>query len=179
MKKILTRYVSYLLYYWVARWLPLSETKIVGKYCRNIRAFLCSFLFHKVGVNINVEHNARFHSGALIEIGNNSGIGVNCKVPSNVTIGNNVMMGPDVVILSRNHEFTDINSPMIKQGYSELKRVIIENNVWIGTRVIIMPGITVGSGSIVGAGAVVTKDVPSNAIVGGNPAKVIKLRTSL
>ncbi len=170
------RGISYILYYWFARWLPASETIVIGPYCRGIRSFLCGFLFLKVGKNINVEYNARFRSGGLIEIGDNSGIGVNCRVPSNISIGKDVMMGPDVVILTRNHRFDDLSTPMIQQGSSEMKKVIIEDNVWIGTRTIILPGITIGKGSIVGAGSIVTKDVPQNAIVGGNPAKIIKFR---
>ena len=175
--KTIFRCIAYILYYWFARWLPASETKVIGPYCRKIRAFLCSFLFHKVGININVEHNARFHSGASIAIGDNSGIGINCRIPSNLSVGKNVMMGPDVVILAKNHNFSDITIPMIQQGYSEAEKVIIKDNVWIGARAIILPGISIGTGSIVGAGAIVTKDVPPSAIVGGNPAKIIKFRS--
>ena len=65
---------------------------------------------------------------------------------------------------------------MIKQGNSETKPVIIENDVWIGANVIILPGVTIHEGSIIAAGAVVTKDVECYTIVAGNPAKVIKKR---
>ncbi|WP_442859821.1 DapH/DapD/GlmU-related protein [Anaerobutyricum hallii] len=65
---------------------------------------------------------------------------------------------------------------MIKQGYTENKPVYIEDNVWIGRRVLIMPGVCIGTGSIVAAGAVVTKNVEPYSIVGGNPAKIIKYR---
>jgi maltose O-acetyltransferase len=65
---------------------------------------------------------------------------------------------------------------MRQQGRADLKSVVIEDDVWIGTRAIILPGVTVHHGSIIAAGAVVTKDVPEYAIVGGNPAKVIKYR---
>ena len=65
---------------------------------------------------------------------------------------------------------------MIEQGFAEYKPVIISNDVWIGGRVIILPGISVGEGAIVAAGAVVTKDVPSYSIVAGNPAVIKKYR---
>ncbi len=93
-------------------------------------------------------------------------------------IATNVMMGPDVIILSRNHEFADLEKPLIEQGHSEIKKVVIEDNVWIGTRVIIMPGVTIGTGSIVGEGSIVNKDIPANKIVGENKAKVIRNRSS-
>ena len=87
------------------------------------------------------------------------------------------MMGTGVKIYSRNHQFSNINIPMCKQGFQPVNPVIIEDDVWIGGSVIILPGVHVSKGAILGAGAVVTKDVPAYVIVGGNPAKVIKYRT--
>jgi maltose O-acetyltransferase len=65
---------------------------------------------------------------------------------------------------------------MNQQGFSQERPVVIGDDVWIGGQVIILPGVKVGSHSIIGAGSVVTKDVPQYAVVGGNPAKVIKFR---
>ena len=93
-----------------------------------------------------------------------------------VVIGNNVMMGPEVIIYTSGHKHDRIDIPMMEQGSSEVQPVKIGNDVWIGGRVIILPGVKVGNGAIIGAGAVVTKDVPDYAIVGGNPAKVIRMR---
>ena len=84
-------------------------------------------------------------------------------------------MGPDVVILTHTHKISDIAIPMEQQGM-EIRPVTIGNDVWIGMRSIIMPGVTIGSGVIIGAGAVVTKDVPDYAVVGGVPAKIIRFR---
>ncbi len=86
------------------------------------------------------------------------------------------MMGPDVVILTQNHKFDRLDIPMLDQGFKDEQPVTICDDVWIGARVIILPGVTVGKGAIIAAGAVVTKDVPEYAIVGGNPARVIKMR---
>ncbi len=65
---------------------------------------------------------------------------------------------------------------MREQGYSEEKQIVVGDDVWLGYGAIILPGVTIGDGAIIGAGTVVTKDVPPYAIVGGNPAKVIRFR---
>jgi maltose O-acetyltransferase len=134
-------------------------------------------LFRHCGKNANIEHGAFFHSGRNVSVGDNSGIGIRANIAGSVTIGNDVMMGEDVVIITRNHKFNDVDVPMWRQGFKDEQPVVIHDDVWIGTRVIILPGVTVGKGAILAAGAVVTKDVPEYAIVGGNPASIIKYRS--
>lgn len=85
-------------------------------------------------------------------------------------------MGPDVVILPSLHRSESVTQPMRTQGVIHFPPFHIDDDVWIGTRAIIMPGVTIGKGAIIGAGAVVTKDVPPYAIVVGAPAKIIKYR---
>lgn len=164
----------YLLYYGFARHLPAS-TKRYAVGAKRIRRFVCKHLFAKCGKNVNVERGADIGSGIHIEIGDNSGVGVNCRVGKAI-IGNNVMMGPEVVVLSAQHRFDRLDIPMCEQGGAVPRTVVIGDDVWIGTRVIILPGRKIGKGAIVGAGAVVTKDVPDYAIVGGNPARIIRYR---
>lgn len=84
-----------------------------------------------------------------------------------IELGDNVQIGPHVTIVTDNHDFQNRN-------VLKCKTVRIGNNVWIGAGVSIMPGVTVGDKAVLAGGAVVTKDVPAGAIVGGNPAKVIK-----
>ena len=84
-------------------------------------------------------------------------------------------MGPDVLILNSNHLYQNPNILIRKQGIV-YARVVIEDDVWIGTRSIILPGVTIGKGSVIAAGSVVTKDVPPYNLVGGIPAKIIKKR---
>lgn len=92
-----------------------------------------------------------------------------------LSIGKNVLIGPYVIIYTTNHIYSDISIPINEQGQTE-EAVIIEDDVWIGAKAIILPGVNIGKGSIVAAGAVVTKDVPPYSIVGGIPAKIIRNR---
>lgn len=121
---------------------------------------------------LNVEHVLQLGG---ISIGSGSGLGVNCSVHGPLKIGNNVMMGPNVTILTHTHNIERTDIPMGQQGM-RVAEVVIRNDVWIGMRVIIMPGVKVGDGAVIGAGAVVTKDVPAFTVVGGVPAKIIKYR---
>lgn len=141
---------------------------------KKIRYFEAKLIVKKIGKNVNIERNATF--GRRLEIGDNSGIGVNASIAGKVIIKNNVLMGPDCKIYSRNHKFSTKKKPIIKQGYSKEKVVIIGEDVWIGGRVSILPGVTISKGSIIGACSVVREDVPEYAIVFRNPARVICFR---
>lgn len=173
--RMLIRLIGYILFYGFARHLPAS-TLPYGVGMRTLRYWICRAMFTHCGKRVNIEHGASLGHGKGIEIGDESGIGVNCRVSPPLKIGKYVMMGPDVVILSQNHTIEDVSTPMVFQGLDSKPGVIIEDDVWIGTRVIILPGCRIGKGSIIGAGAVVTRDVPPYAIVGGNPAHIIKMR---
>ena len=85
-----------------------------------------------------------------------------------ITLEDNVQIGPHVTIVTDNHDFEN-------RYVLRCKGVRVEKNAWIGANVTILPGVTVGENAVVAAGAVVTKDVPANSIVGGNPAKVIRM----
>ncbi len=170
----LSYYICLFLYYVIARHLPGSEVPYsLGS--KRIRRFLCKRIFKKVGKNFNVEHGAFFGAGRDIEVGDNTGIGLNCRIAGPLILGRDIMMGPDVMIFTQNHENSRLDIPMNLQTAPK-KQVVIEDDVWIAARVIILPGITVHKGAIIGAGAVVTKDVPEYAVVGGNPARIIKYR---
>lgn len=156
--------------------LPATDNSLrIGKLIRKLRSTIAGFCLDKHGRNINVERKADFGSGRGITIGNNSGLGVRCFVRGPLSIGDNVMMGPDVTILTNGHNIERTDIPMMQQG-GYVKGVVIGNDVWIGMRSIIMPGVKIGNGAVIGAGAIVTKDVPDFAIVGGCPAKVIRYR---
>ncbi|MDP4093040.1 MAG: DapH/DapD/GlmU-related protein [Bacillota bacterium] len=169
------KYINLLIYYAAARHLPGSD-RPYSFGSRRIRAVLCRRIFKKTGKNINIEHGAFFGNGDDIEIGDNSGLGLDCMVSGPLIIGNNVMMGPDVMIYTQNHNFSRTDIPVISQGNSDKRRVTIGNDVWIAARVIILPGVTIGDGAVIGAGSVVTRDIPPMAVAAGNPARVLKYR---
>lgn len=109
--------------------------------------------------------------GINITVGKNVFINACCKFQDQggIEIGDNVLIGHSVIIATLNHDF-DIENRMSMAA----KKVKIGSNVWIGSGVNILPGVTIGNGAIIGMGSTVTKDVPDNAIVAGNPAKIIK-----
>lgn len=176
-KFTIVQVVSLILYYGFAIHLPSSQSFFCGEIWRYIREVLCRHIFKKCGKNINVEHGAVFGSGRDIEIGDYSGIGINAHIPSDSIIGKYVMMGPNCSILNLNHEYQNLDIPMCFQGCSEKKRVVIEDDCWIGRNVLITPGRTIKKGSIIAAGCVLCKDFPEYSIIGGNPSKFIKLRS--
>lgn len=170
--------IAYIFYYLLFSKLPSSSNRLVGKYCKFLRASACRGLFKKCGRNINIEKGAFFGRGQGIEIGDNSGIGINCEIPADCCIGQNVMMAPEVIIISQNHNYLDTSKPMNQQGATNVtNNFTIGNDVWIGRRVMIMPKVrNIGEGSIIAAGSIVTKDVEPYSIIGGNPAVLIKKR---
>lgn len=92
-----------------------------------------------------------------------------------IRIGDYVAIGPACVLRAANHEFSDVAMPIMRQGH-KFGRIIIDNDVWIGANCVITPDVHIGRGAIVGAGAVVTRDVQAWSIVGGVPARLIGWR---
>lgn len=138
-----------------------------------IRNILVSSYLDDCGKKIRVKSGAEI--SPYCSVGDCSELGTRCLIQSNVYIGNNVIMGPDVKIYSRNHKSINIEVPIQNQGkdYFETR---IGDDIWIGANVVILPGVTINSHSIIAAGAVVTKDVEPYSVVGGVPAKLIKKR---
>lgn len=108
-------------------------------------------------------------------------VSLNCNVMINadcggkIHIGNNVIIGPMTVLRASNHNFGNVNIPIRDQGHSA-GFIVIEDDVWIGACVVILPNVTIGKGAVIGAGSIVTKSIPSMAIAVGNPARVIRFR---
>lgn len=105
-------------------------------------------------------------------------IGPGAEIPNFVQMGNYVMIGKDLLITGNDHLFSVVKKPVIFSGRPKPKVTVIGNDVWIGSRVTIIAGVTIGRGSIIAAGAVVTRNVEPYSIVGGVPAKFIRMRFS-
>lgn len=166
----LIRAFAILTYDLIAVHLPASHQKWSFG-AKRLRAFCARHMLTSCGENVNVERYARFGRG--VTLGDRSGIGINASIGEQTHIGSDVMMGPDCVIYTRNHRFDRLDIPMREQGYGPVEPVEIGDDCWIGGRVTILPGVHVGNGAVIAAGAVVTKDVPPYAVVGGVPAKII------
>src|SRR5437763_142019 len=112
-------------------------------------------------------------------MGDYSSLNSGCWIANDTVIRNDVMMGPEIIVLSGSHNFSRHDIPMREQGAPPRLPVKIGNDVWIGTRSIILPGVQIGDHAIIGTGSVVTKDVPVWGIVAGNPACLIRYRNKL
>lgn len=136
-----------------------------------------------IGHHVHLTANKAFEDQDFspeITIGNNCSIGDYSHVTciNKITLGNNVRMGKNILITDNAHgasawnlmETAPNKRPLVSKG-----PVIIDDNVWIGTKSSIMPGVHIGKCAIIGAGSVVTKDVPAYAVVGGNPARILKM----
>jgi maltose O-acetyltransferase len=134
------------------------------------------YIFKRCGRMVNVRPWVYFGPGSHISIGDYSMIGEGSMVSSadEVIIGDNVLMGPQVLIYTANHG-TALGTLMRLQP-STTAPVRIGNDVWIGARAIILPGVTIGDGAVIAAGAVVARDVAPLSIVGGVPARELRKR---
>lgn len=159
---------------WLGEFLLYSSNHFVNR----IPSHFARLLFYRhlsgfeIGSNSFIFMGTCFDSRRNFSIGENSVINQNCRIDNRgkVKIGNNVSISAETVILTADH---DLQSPDFK---GRIRPVLIDDYVFIGTRALILPGVTLGKGSAVAAGAVVTKDVLPYAIVAGVPAKQIKTR---
>ena len=147
---------------------------------RKIQARLFSKMKH-VGKNVHICPNWKISSPQIMCIGNNVWIGENffAKAEGNITIGSGTILSRNVEIWTSNHNYNskDLQSiPYDKRMV--LSPVVIGENVWVGTHALFLPGVTIGEGAVIGAGSVVTRDVPPLAVVGGNPSSILKFRDS-
>lgn len=138
-----------------------------------LRAWLLPSFLLRMGRDTVIQQGMRLVTPEKISIGShcNFGQGVFLTGGGGIRIGDWVGLGPDAKIWSVNHRFDNPDVPWLSQGW-EKKEVVIEDDVWLGANVFVMPGVTIGRGAIVSAGSVVTKSVPPYAIVAGNPGRV-------
>lgn len=161
---------------WVKWFLnPFKHKRGKSSIIRN-RARLDVFPFNEfnLGMKSIIEDFATINNGVgNVNIGNHTIIGLGNVIIGPITVGHNVMFAQNIVASGLNHGFEDVTlSPSVQRVIC--KQIVVEDDVWIGANSVITAGVKVGKHSVIGAGSVVTKDVPEFSVVVGNPARVIK-----
>ena len=182
-------------------WLEFLIRNIPGQIGYFIRSFYFKKRLRKSFLNNKIETGIRVEYPKNLELGSNSYFGFDCKIyasefskvkigsncsfnsnvminargKGSIIIGDNVLIAPNVVLRSSDHSFDDLEKTINKQGMKD-GTIVIKNNVWIGSNSVILKNITIGEGSVIAAGAVVTRDIEPYTVVGGVPAKIIKKR---
>jgi acetyltransferase-like isoleucine patch superfamily enzyme len=160
------------------RFLLLYAESTKGLRGKVVRYCLVKSIAKSCGDNVLIERGVYLLSPEEMEIGNNVSIHPMCYIEAKggLVIGNDVSIAHGVTIMTTTHIYDKTDIPIKDQG-SVANNVVIKDNVWIGAKATLLCGITVNQGAIVGAGAVVTKTIPANAVVAGVPARIIKMRT--
>lgn len=148
-----------------------SYTKFNSTFKRLYNAEKKLKILGKTGKNIKIVPPIHFSYGYQIFLGNNVHVntGVFLGDAGKIILGDNVLIGPYTQIYTTNHQIH-----IKERGTIQAKDVIIDDNVWIGGNVIILPGVHIGYGAVIGAGSIVTKDIPPMTISVGSPTRVIK-----
>lgn len=161
----------------VQNYLLVKHRKTTGYIGMVVRYALLKNLAKSVGDNVSIQPDVYLFNVSNLIIGNNVSIHPMCYLEAygGIEIGNDISLAHGVTIMSVTHDYQD-SSKMIKdQGLTALP-VVIEDNVWVGSKATVLGGNTIKSGSIIGAGSVVTKNVEPNVVMAGVPAKKIKER---
>lgn len=151
----------------------------IADYFERRRLYRVFASMKSVGKNVHICKNYAISALRNVELGSHVWIGENfyAKGEGGLTIKSGSILSRNVEIWTSNHCYDGDDLQMIPYDRRmKTEPVVIGENVWIGSRVIILPGVTIGEGAVIGAGAVVSKDIPPYAVVGGNPAKVLKYR---
>jgi len=162
----------YLFYLLVAKHLP-DDMGPIGRLCFRLRRAVCRPLLKSTEGTFGIDQGVDFGDGHSLVMRDHANIGKGTSIAGNgtVTIGRHVMMGFECMIITETPNY-------LKEGCDGniVRDVLIDDHVWLGHRVIILPGVRVGRHAIIGAGSIVTKDVPDYAIAAGVPARVLKYR---
>ena len=148
----------------------LSKRIVFGSHV-NIEG--CVRMANKIVLDDNVE--VRNRTKELLKIDSGVSINRNTVIRGKVHIGSDCSIAPNCMIVGTNHRFSDLEMNIKEQG-NTIRGINIESNVWIGANSVVLDGVTIGTGSVIGAGSVVTKNIPPYSIAVGNPCKVIKSR---
>ncbi len=141
-----------------------------------LRRIFFKAMFRRLGAAGLIDYKTYFRYPSKMSIGNHSYINHGCCFYGSslagveIVIGNEVALGPHVRIFTATHDYSTYDLKDVAAT------VVVEDNVWVGGGTIILPGVTIGRGAIVGAGSVVTKDIPAFSVAVGNPARVVNTR---
>jgi acetyltransferase-like isoleucine patch superfamily enzyme len=167
----------FLFRYFIGDYLILPIKWCPGVVGIGMRYLLYPLLFKKIGKVVTILEGVHLINPGMIEIGDRSGIGYQCffEATGSIKIGSWVRIGPHVSFFTTNHRFGERATLIKHQGY-DVGTIEIGDDAWVGASVTILPNVKIGKGAVIGAGSVVTRDVPEYAIAVGNPAKVVKYR---
>jgi len=142
-----------------------------------VRTMVFKRFFRQYGKDVLIDYGCYFRYPSRMSIGDRVSINRGCRFFGSrlggeyvIRLGNNVAIGPEVVFFGAGHEYSSLSLPDIGGN------ILVEDNVWIGGRSVIVHGVTIGEGSVVAAGSVVTRDVSAYTVVAGVPARMIKKR---
>lgn len=164
--------IGYMLYV-LTSWLPHYQLHYSWPITTRIRRIAAKLMFDECGSKVDIGRRISFSS--QFSLGDRSSVGDNAYILGKVTIGKDVMMAANCAFIASNHNTERVDIPMNRQGGVDAP-ITIGDDVWICYGSTICAGVKIGNGAVVAAGSVVTKDVPEYAIVGGIPAKIIKIR---
>lgn len=165
------RFISRILLNSIGKWLPDHRTRFgLGKIGKKTRYLFAKNIISEIGNNATIGRGTTLGRNVILK--NGAHTGNDCEIRDGTTIEGNNMMGPECKFYTSNHKFN--KEKLIYEGNTEIEPITIKEHSWLGSRCIILPGVTVGKGATVGAGSVVTKDVPDYHLAAGNPAKIIK-----
>lgn len=173
----LGRKIAYFVYYSIAFYLPKKENPVFGNISTRFRTFLARRMLNSFGKGGHVDRRAFFGFND-VSIGDYTGLRSGFQLRnSSLKVGDYCMLSANMLIMGGGHIFTDRDKPIGEQGNIGKTSLEIGDKVWVGFNVTVLAGCKrIGNGAIIGTGSVVTHDVPDYAIVGGNPAKIIKYR---
>ena len=179
----MTRLVERICFFWSANRLgPDMPLTYWLSYSRRLSKWLCKRKFSSFGEGADFRLGAYAIETDKIELGDNVVIRPGSMLfaspldanKSQIVIEADVLLGAGVHIYVSNHAFADVSRPTSQQGHQVVKPVRIESGAWIGANVVILPGVTIGRNSVIGAGSIVTCSIPAYSVACGNPARGIK-----
>ena len=161
--------------WWIRIFMPFYIKRGKGSVIyRSVRKDIVPFNVFELGKRSVIEDYSVINNavGNLV-IGNNTRVGIGNTIIGPVTISDNVNIGQNVTISGLNHNYEDPSKAISEQGVSTMP-IKIENDVWIGANSVVLPGVKIGNHSVIGAGSIITKDIPPYSVAVGNPARIVK-----